>query len=60
MVGPEMSVIHMALHPKIERKVNLDSLLIYNFLRQWAASTGDIRCRGLITQIAYASGIVLP
>ena len=49
MPGPKMSVIHMALHPDMVRKVNLGAFLIQHFCRQRSASAGNIRCGGLIT-----------
>jgi hypothetical protein len=40
--------------------MNLGALLIHHFRRQRAASSGDIRCGGLVTQIAYVSHFQMP
>ncbi|KAM0892536.1 hypothetical protein ACQ4PT_025688 [Festuca glaucescens] len=60
MASPEMSVICSALNPNMMNKMNLGALLIQHFHRQRAASSGDIRCGGLVTQIAYVSRFRMP
>jgi hypothetical protein len=60
MASPEMSVICSALYPDMVHKMNLSALLIQHFRRQRAASSGDIRCGGLVTQISYARRLRMP
>jgi hypothetical protein len=51
----EMCVIYNALHPNMENRVNLVALLIQHFRQQRSATSGDICCSGLVTQISYLS-----
>jgi hypothetical protein len=60
MDSPEMSVICSALFPNMRHMMNLGALLIHQFCRQRAASSGDIHCGGLVTQIAYVSRFQMP
>jgi hypothetical protein len=59
MDSPEMCVICNALYPNMEHMVNLGALLIQHFRRQRSANLGDIRCGGLVTQIAYSRNLVM-
>jgi hypothetical protein len=40
--------------------MNLGALLIQHFRRQRSAKSGDIRCGGLVTQIAYVRNLTMP
>jgi hypothetical protein len=60
MASLEMSVICSALFPNMRHKMNLGALLIHHFRRQRAAISCDIRCGGLVTQIAYVSHFQMP
>jgi hypothetical protein len=55
MASPEICVICSALFPNMRHMMNLGALFIHHFCRQRATSSGDIRCGGLVTQIAYVS-----
>jgi hypothetical protein len=60
MASPEMSVICCALYPDMVHKMNLGALLIQHFRCQRVASSSDIRCGGLVTQIAYVRRFQMP
>jgi hypothetical protein len=44
----------------MENWMNLGALLIQYFCRQRVANSGDIRCGGLVTEIAYVSRFRMP
>ena len=60
MTSPDILVLHQALFGDQHGKPNLGALLCAHFRCQRAASAGEIRCGGLVTQIALSRGINLP